>query len=102
MRFIAVDQFGVEVPDISNALNEHPEMLENLPAPIDGKCAWYALDNPLAGETCETASELLHLAPRTVREMCARGDISAYRYPTRWRIPLSELEYACAAGDDAE
>ena len=102
MRFYAVDQFGIEVPDVTKALNERPEMLDNIPAPINGKCQWYAADNPLAGETIETAAEVLHLAPRTVRDLCARGSISAFRYPLRWRIPITELEYAASVGDDIE
>ena len=102
MRFIARDQFGIEVPDVTKALNEHPDMLDNIPAPVNGECRWYALDNPLAGETVETAAEILHIAPRTARDLCARGNLSAFRYPMRWRIPISELEYMAANGVDAE
>lgn len=102
MRFFAVDQFGIEVPDVTKALNERPDMLDNIPAPINGKCQWYAADNPLAGETIETAAEVLHLAPRTVRDLCARGNLSAFRYPLRWRIPISEIEHTAVNGVDAE
>ena len=100
MIITATDQFGIELPDITKALNEHTELLENLPVPpVDGTCKWYALDNPRAGETCESAGEVLRLATRTVRDMCARGDISAYRYPSRWRIPIMEVARLSMGGD---
>lgn len=96
MKYFAVDQFGVDVPDITAALNQNREAFEGVRTGVNGKCQWYALDNPLAGETSEEAATLLHVSVRTVVDMCLRGALSAYRYPARWRIPICELEHACA------
>ncbi len=96
MTYYATDQFGFELPDITAALNDSHEAFEGVHTNIDGKCQWHVLDNPLAGETTEKAAKLLHLSVRTITDMCSRGELSAYRYPARWRVPICELQHVRA------
>ena len=98
MRFFVSDQFNVALPQHAD-LCEQLRQLDGLPDTINGHVAFYVLDNPLAGMTCAEAGELLNVPERTVRDMCSRGDISAHRYPMRWRIPIQTLDTMDAGGD---
>ncbi len=102
MRIKVKDQFGMDVPTLTEVLNARFEQLDWISAGVvGGQVVFQLLDNPDAGATIEEAARKLNKPVRTVRDMCARGKLQALRYPARWRVVAADTEKNGLVGGNA-
>lgn len=103
LTYRVCDQFGVALPALTRVMRDHSDLFADYETTVNGDVSFHVLDNALAGMTCDEAAEALGLEPVTVRDLCLRGRIRAFRYPERWRIPKREARlYQKARGGDAD
>ena len=99
----AVDQFGFRLPhhDLDGDGADLTETFRDL---AGSTIVMRALDNELAGLTTAESAEIIGRDDRAVRDLCANGELQAYRYPARWRVDRRDLEryLKVRASDDKE